>query len=254
MFRLRKCQEWPSNDPFCWFPMFTVANLIRFLVHLPWHFILNTDSQLPSELVAQSVEHQGSNLYSFIMLLLLPCKSVVCLNVLQKRLRGHPNIVQFYSAASLNEKDTEHGMTEYLILTELCGGKAYQKIIATSNNNSYYCFWYMKSITFTTLCSVITGFLELWNYEIILELCFPAYYALFFGELFAQNPKLCANYANWTILYNYPPKGRWIVVDIYRDAKHRGIYPPLFTDPEVDSCFSIYQIRWIKIRFFNFFL
>ena len=23
-----------------------------------------------------------------------------------------------------------------------------------------------------------------------------------------------------------------------------GIYPPLFTDP--DSCFSIYQIRWIK--------
>ena len=34
------------------------------------------------------------------------------------------------------------------------------------------------------------------------------------------------------ILYNYPPKGRWIVVDIYRDAKRRGIYPPLFTDPE----------------------
>ena len=35
-------------------------------------------------------------------------------------------------------------------------------------------------------------------------------------------------------------------MDIYRDAKHRGIYPPLFTDPEGDSCFSIYQIRWIK--------
>ena len=48
------------------------------------------------------------------------------------------------------------------------------------------------------------------------------------------------------ILYNYPPKRRWIVVDIYRDAKRRGIYPPLFTDPEGDSCFSIYQIRWIK--------
>ena len=31
------------------------------------------------------------------------------------------------------------------------------------------------------------------------------------------------------------------------------IYPPLFTDPEGDSCFSIYQIRWIKKRFFNFF-
>ena len=34
----------------------------------------------------------------------------------------------------------------------------------------------------------------------------------------------------------------------------RGIYPPLFTDPEGENCFSIYQIRWIKKRFFNFFL
>ena len=41
-------------------------------------------------------------------------------------------------------------------------------------------------------------------------------------------------------------------MDIYRDAKRRGIYPPLFTDPEGDSCFSIYQIRWIKeCRFIN---
>ena len=55
------------------------------------------------------------------------------------------------------------------------------------------------------------------------------------------------------ILYNFLPKGRWVVVDIYRDAKRRGIYPPLFTEPEGDSCFSIYQIRWIKKRFFNFF-
>ena len=51
------------------------------------------------------------------------------------------------------------------------------------------------------------------------------------------------------------------MVDIYRDAKRRGIYPPLFTDPDAlplgiypplftdpegDSCFSIYQIRWMK--------
>ena len=35
-------------------------------------------------------------------------------------------------------------------------------------------------------------------------------------------------------------------MDIYRDAKRRGIYPPLFTDSEGDSCFSIYQIKWIK--------
>ena len=43
------------------------------------------------------------------------------------------------------------------------------------------------------------------------------------------------------------------MADIYRDAKRRGIYPPLFTDPEGDSCFSIYQIRWIKKCCFNFF-
>ena len=47
------------------------------------------------------------------------------------------------------------------------------------------------------------------------------------------------------IIHNYPPKGRWIVVDIYGDAKRGGVYPPLFTHPEGDSCFSIYQIRWI---------
>ena len=41
------------------------------------------------------------------------------------------------------------------------------------------------------------------------------------------------------MIYNYSPKGRWIVVDIYQDTKRRGIYPPLFTDPEGDSCFSI---------------
>ena len=44
------------------------------------------------------------------------------------------------------------------------------------------------------------------------------------------------------------------MVDIYRDAKRRGIYPPLFTDPEGDSCFSIYQIRWIKKTLLQFLL
>ena len=43
------------------------------------------------------------------------------------------------------------------------------------------------------------------------------------------------------ILYNYPAKGRWMVM-VYRDAKRRGIYLALWTDPEGDSCFSIYQI------------
>jgi len=30
------------------------------------------------------------------------------------------------------------------------------------------------------------------------------------------------------------------VVDVYRDAKHQGIYPQLFTNPEGNNCFSIY--------------
>ena len=53
------------------------------------------------------------------------------------------------------------------------------------------------------------------------------------------------------MVYNYPQKGRWIV-GIYRDAKRRGIYLALFTDPEGDSCFSIYQISWIKMKKSNF--
>ena len=34
----------------------------------------------------------------------------------------------------------------------------------------------------------------------------------------------------------------------YRDVKRRGIYLSLFTDPEGDSCFSIYQISLIKMK------
>ena len=40
------------------------------------------------------------------------------------------------------------------------------------------------------------------------------------------------------------PEGR----GIYREAKRRGIYLALWTDPEGDSCFSIYQISWVKIK------
>ena len=35
-------------------------------------------------------------------------------------------------------------------------------------------------------------------------------------------------------------------MDIYRDGKRRGIYPPLFTDPEGDSCFSYLPNRMVK--------
>ena len=39
---------------------------------------------------------------------------------------------------------------------------------------------------------------------------------------------------------NYWPKCRWLLVDIYQDVKQWGKYPPLTTDTEVNSCFSIY--------------
>ena len=56
------------------------------------------------------------------------------------------------------------------------------------------------------------------------------------------------------IVYNYPPKGRWIV-GAYTDTRsvEVHIYIALWTDREGDSCFSIYQISWIKIKtiFFN---
>ena len=39
-----------------------------------------------------------------------------------------------------------------------------------------------------------------------------------------------------------------MVVGIYRDTKRRGIYPPLWIEPEEYSCFSTYQISWMKIN------
>ena len=35
---------------------------------------------------------------------------------------------------------------------------------------------------------------------------------------------------------------------ISQDKKRQGIYLALFTDPEGDTCFSIYQISWIKMK------
>ena len=35
---------------------------------------------------------------------------------------------------------------------------------------------------------------------------------------------------------------------MYRDAKGHCVYLALFTDPERDNCFSMYQISWIKIK------
>ena len=38
------------------------------------------------------------------------------------------------------------------------------------------------------------------------------------------------------------------MVDIEREAKRPGIYLALFTNPEGDSCFSIFQISWLKMK------
>ena len=46
------------------------------------------------------------------------------------------------------------------------------------------------------------------------------------------------------ILYNYPRKGRWIVVWIYRRCISSSVHRPWGGD----SCFSIYQISWIKLK------
>ena len=41
----------------------------------------------------------------------------------QKKLSGHPNIVQFIAAASISKEESGHGQAEFLLLTELCSGK-----------------------------------------------------------------------------------------------------------------------------------
>ncbi|XP_076992289.1 cyclin-G-associated kinase isoform X3 [Tamandua tetradactyla] len=40
-----------------------------------------------------------------------------------KKLSGHPNIVQFCSAASVGKEESDTGQTEFLLLTELCRGQ-----------------------------------------------------------------------------------------------------------------------------------
>uniref|UniRef100_A0A673HXP2 Cyclin-G-associated kinase n=1 Tax=Sinocyclocheilus rhinocerous TaxID=307959 RepID=A0A673HXP2_9TELE len=40
-----------------------------------------------------------------------------------KKLSGHPNIVQFCSAASISKEESDTGQAEFLILTELCRGQ-----------------------------------------------------------------------------------------------------------------------------------
>ncbi|CAG5134697.1 unnamed protein product, partial [Candidula unifasciata] len=39
-----------------------------------------------------------------------------------KKLSGHPNIIQFITAAAIGKAQSDHGQSEYLLLTELCSG------------------------------------------------------------------------------------------------------------------------------------
>ncbi|BFY99570.1 hypothetical protein BsWGS_02610 [Bradybaena similaris] len=39
-----------------------------------------------------------------------------------KQLSGHPNIIQFITAAAIGKTQSDHGQSEYLLLTELCSG------------------------------------------------------------------------------------------------------------------------------------
>ena len=53
---------------------------------------------------------------------------------------------------------------------------------------------------------------------------FPANYALFFGELCAQNPELCANYANCAIFLS--EKLIHFQSENSKNAKKKGFLPP----------------------------
>uniref|UniRef100_A0A8C6PZ40 Cyclin-G-associated kinase n=1 Tax=Nothobranchius furzeri TaxID=105023 RepID=A0A8C6PZ40_NOTFU len=54
----------------------------------------------------------------------LPCDRVCSLTLCcQKKLSGHPNMVQFCSAASISKEESDTGQAEFLILTELCKGQ-----------------------------------------------------------------------------------------------------------------------------------
>ena len=63
------------------------------------------------------------------------------------------------------------------------------------------------------------------------------------------NRDVCSYYYStyYYYIHSFPRRGgEWW--QLYRGTKHRGIYLALFTDPGGDSCFSIYQISWIKLK------
>ncbi|XP_078287718.1 cyclin-G-associated kinase isoform X5 [Rhinoraja longicauda] len=61
-----------------------------------------------------------------------------------KKLSGHPNIVQFSSAASIGKEESDTGQGEYLILTELCKGQLVEFINKVEANGSLSCNTVLK--------------------------------------------------------------------------------------------------------------
>ncbi|XP_055488192.1 cyclin-G-associated kinase isoform X1 [Leucoraja erinacea] len=61
-----------------------------------------------------------------------------------KKLSGHPNIVQFSSAASIGKEESDTGQGEYLILTELCKGQLLEFIKKAEANATLSCNTVLK--------------------------------------------------------------------------------------------------------------
>lgn len=43
------------------------------------------------------------------------------INIL-KKISGHPHIIQYLSASFIDKSQTQHGQSEFLLVTELCPG------------------------------------------------------------------------------------------------------------------------------------
>nr|XP_033772638.1 cyclin-G-associated kinase isoform X2 [Geotrypetes seraphini] len=61
-----------------------------------------------------------------------------------KKLSGHPNIVQFYSAASIGKEESDTGQAEFLLLTELCKGQLVEFLTKAESKGLLSCDTVLK--------------------------------------------------------------------------------------------------------------
>ncbi|XP_029457666.1 LOW QUALITY PROTEIN: cyclin-G-associated kinase [Rhinatrema bivittatum] len=61
-----------------------------------------------------------------------------------KKLSGHPNIVQFCSAASIGKEESDTGQAEFLLLTELCKGQLVEFLSKVESKGSLSCDTVLK--------------------------------------------------------------------------------------------------------------